>query len=281
MEFNKYLNTQKKKIEKALDRYLPLSKDYPYIIHKAMRYSVFNGGKRIRPIMAITAFRVCGGKGNIIMPIACGLELIHTYSLVHDDLPAMDNDDLRRGKPSSHKKFNEAIAILTGSALFTEGFRLLGSLNNPKIAKRLVLYISEKIGSKGMVGGQVVDIELDKKLKNKKSFKNNLLRKLEYVNVHKTAALIEASFVSGAIAAGADKKTISNIKKYGSLTGFLFQVVDDILDKDGYFTLLGKNDAINKAKDLLRQADKQADKFKEKGLILKELSNYIFNRISF
>ncbi|MFH1076872.1 MAG: polyprenyl synthetase family protein [Pseudomonadota bacterium] len=156
VDIKKYISNKKKLIDKALDSYLPSQKAKPQIIHKAMRYAVFPGGKRIRPILTIAGFEACGSTNNSIMPIACAVELIHTYTLIHDDLPCMDNDDYRRGRLSCHKKFDEGIALLTGDALLTLGFQLLSETGDADVVKE----ISKAIGSCGTIGGQVVDIGL-------------------------------------------------------------------------------------------------------------------------
>ncbi len=154
MDIRKYIRDKKRLIDKALDRYLPLSKMKPQAIHKAMRYAVFPAGKRIRSVLTIASFEACGGRASSIMPVACAIELIHTYTLIHDDLPCMDNDDYRRGKLSCHKKFNEALALLTGDALLTLSFQILSQVGNVEIINE----VSRAIGSRGTIGGQVVDI---------------------------------------------------------------------------------------------------------------------------
>jgi len=281
MEFKEYLDNQKQRIEILLRKYLPSSKKNPSVLHKAMRYSVFPGGKRIRPIMCIAAYEACDGKDDIILPVATAIELIHSYSLIHDDLPSMDNDDYRRGKPSCHKKFNPAIAILAGDALLTLGLNLLTNLDDSHVVKRLISYITSRIGSDGMLGGQILDLEIDSIFTKYKKVavksRDGLLKKFRYVATHKTGALIEAAFVSGAITAGANKEKISNIEKYGYFVGFLFQIVDDILDKDGYVSLFGEKKAICKAKRLLNKSRQQVANLQNNS-ILTQLPEYIFNQ---
>lgn len=285
MDINEYLIDQKKLVENALDEYLPLEESYPGVIHKAMRYSVFSGGKRIRPIMSIIGFNAYEGKGEKILPISCSIELIHTYSLVHDDLPDIDNDDLRRGKPSCHKKFSPAVAILTGNSLLIEGFKLLTFLDNDLVVKKLVSYISEKIGSCGMNGGQIVDIQRNFEFKKVKKMeedeKNNFLKKSEYINAHKTAALIEAAFVSGALTAGAKDEDIKNIEQYAYYIGFLFQLIDDIIDKDGYVSIVGLSETIDKAQGFLKKAKGKALEIDSENEILTQLPDYIFKRANY
>jgi len=154
MDIRDYINKKIQVIDSALNRYLPSSNTRPGLIHRAMRYAVFPGGKRLRPIFTIAGFEACGGRGNKILPLACAIELIHTYTLIHDDLPCMDNDDYRRGRLSCHKKFGEAIAVLAGDALLTLGFQLVSEAGNIDIIKEL----SQAIGSKGTIGGQVEDV---------------------------------------------------------------------------------------------------------------------------
>ncbi|NQV03976.1 MAG: polyprenyl synthetase family protein, partial [Candidatus Omnitrophica bacterium] len=161
MNIKVYIKNKKKLIDKAIDKCLPSLRMKPTIIHKAMRYSVFPGGKRIRPILTLAGFEACGGKESKILPVACAIELIHTYTLIHDDLPCMDNDDCRRGRPSCHKKFSEELALLAGDALLTMGFELLSESGRPDIIKE----VSKAIGSRGTIGGQVVDMEEAKKKK--------------------------------------------------------------------------------------------------------------------
>ena len=163
MRIKTYLRQRAKVIDRYLDRYLPPADRYPHIIHRALRYSVLNGGKRIRPIIAIEANRACGGRFADVVPVACALELIHTYSLVHDDLPSMDDDDYRRGKPTVHRRFGEAIAVLTGDALLTLAFHLMGRRRDPLIQHRIIQDVSHAIGTQGMIGGQAMDIIVKKK----------------------------------------------------------------------------------------------------------------------
>ncbi len=284
MKIKEYFEIQKERVEKKLDKYLPLAEKYPSVIHNAMRYSVFSGGKRIRPIMSIMGFETFKGKGDKILPVACAIELIHTYSLIHDDLPDIDNDDLRRGKPSCHRKFSPAVAILTGDALLIEGFKLLTFVNEDSTVKKLVSCLSNKIGSFGMNGGQIIDIQRSlifddfKNLSNKE--KDKFLKQSEYVNAYKTAALIEAAFMSGAITAKASDADINNIKDYAYCIGFLFQLVDDILDRDGYVLVLGESKTEDKAKKFVEEAKEKAKKVDRDNQLLTELPDYIFQRIN-
>jgi geranylgeranyl diphosphate synthase, type II len=221
-------------IEAALERLLPPENTPPQTIHRAMRYSVFAGGKRIRPILCLEAARIFTENLDGAVHIGCALEFIHTYSLIHDDLPALDNDDLRRGKPTNHKVFGEAMAILAGDGLLTLAFETLASA--PIEAQRCVRAISE-IGSaagtvNGMVGGQVADVEA--------GGKPVTAAMLEYIHRSKTAALIRGSIVAGAIAGGAADYDVERLRRFGDLIGWAFQVVDDILDVEESSAALGK-----------------------------------------
>ena len=270
MDIKGYIAKKKKIIDKALDKYLPSGKVKPQALHKAMRYSVFPGGKRIRPVLVIAAFEACGGKEKAIMPVACAIELIHTYTLVHDDLPAMDNDDSRRGKPSCHKKFNEAIAILTGDALLTLGFQLLSEAG----CLETIGDISKAIGTYGTVGGQVVDIEETKKEKGKTK------NELDYITSHKTGSLIEASVKAGGIFKNANKKKLKSFSEFGKCIGFTFQLVDDLIDNDGYVRVYGDAHVRKMARLLTERAKSHLDIFGQKAKTLSDIADLILNRKS-
>jgi geranylgeranyl diphosphate synthase type II len=229
-----YLREIAKRVDKALQNYLPPESEFPQKIHEAMRYSVFAGGKRLRPILVLESCRVCGGSDQNALPIACTFELVHTYSLIHDDLPAIDNDDLRRGMPTSHKKFGEAVAILAGDALLAFAFNLLArEVREPEIAQRVILELSAAAGSRGMVGGQVLDVSAPPQE-----------GKEEYINsIHgmKTAALIAAATRCGAIVAEGSADDFSALSQYGCYLGLAFQIVDDILDVESSSATLGKS----------------------------------------
>jgi geranylgeranyl diphosphate synthase, type II len=221
-------------IEAALERLLPPESAPPQTIHRAMRYSVFAGGKRIRPILCLESARIFAESLDGAVQAACALEFIHTYSLIHDDLPALDNDDLRRGKPTNHKVFGEAMAILAGDGLLTLAFETLA--NAPIEPARRVRVISE-IGAaagtvNGMVGGQVADVQAGGKPVDAST--------LEYIHRSKTAALIRGSIVAGAISGGAPDGDVERLRKFGDLIGWAFQVVDDILDVEESSASLGK-----------------------------------------
>ncbi|PKN06614.1 MAG: polyprenyl synthetase [Deltaproteobacteria bacterium HGW-Deltaproteobacteria-5] len=262
-----YLSDRQKIVDEALQRYLPDENNVPHDLHNAMHYSVFAGGKRIRPILCLAALEACGGDMAPAMPVACALELIHTYSLIHDDLPAMDNDDFRRGKPTSHKVFGEALAILAGDALLTEAFVLLSRAEKVRLAaeKRLAVIqeIASAAGAAGMVGGQALDIR------------------------------------TGAILAGANDDKIQSLNVYGSHLGIAFQISDDILNVEGdsrlmgkqtgsdvasgkvtYPTLLGLENAKAKLVEHVESAVAAIEAFDSRALPLRVIARYIMERKS-
>ena len=221
-------------IEERLQKLLPAESTPPKTIHEAMRYSVFAGGKRIRPILCYEAARIFSENCDAAATVGCALEFIHTYSLIHDDLPALDNDDLRRGKPTCHKKFGVAMAILAGDGLLTLAF---ATLANAKLAAEARVWIIAEIGAaagtvNGMVGGQVADLEAEGKKID--------AGMLEYIHRSKTAALIRASVVAGALAGGARDEDVERMRGFGEAIGWGFQVVDDILDVEESSAALGK-----------------------------------------
>lgn len=221
-------------IEAALERLLPAENTQPPSIHRSMRYSVFAGGKRIRPVLCLESAKMFTPSLDAAIHAGCALEFIHTYSLIHDDLPSLDNDDLRRGKPTNHKVFGEAIAILAGDALLTLAFETLAKL--PLEAERRVRVIAEVAAAagtvNGMVGGQVADVEAEGKQIGADA--------LEYIHRSKTAALIRASIVAGAIAGGAADGDVERLRRFGDNIGWAFQVVDDLLDVEESSAALGK-----------------------------------------
>ncbi|MDD5089407.1 MAG: polyprenyl synthetase family protein [Candidatus Wallbacteria bacterium] len=231
MKLSSYLKQKKMQVDCWLDELLPAPETKPETIHKAMRYSVMAGGKRIRPILAILSAEMFGAEGEDVKLPACSLELIHTYSLVHDDLPSMDNDDFRRGKPTCHKVFGEAIGILAGDALLTEAFNLLHRCPTP-ILPSLVREISAAAGSCGMVGGQVLDM-----LSTGQEIE---IEELKTMHRLKTGALISTPLVIGALAAGLSDKDIELVRLFGGHLGLLFQITDDLLDATGDEDELGK-----------------------------------------
>jgi len=221
-------------VDAQLERLLPGEDVRPPSIHKAMRYSVFAGGKRIRPILCLEAARIFAPEPSAALFPGCAIEFIHTYSLIHDDLPSLDNDDLRRGKPTSHKQFGEATAILAGDALLTLAFETVAAA--PVNAERrvaMVTEISTAAGTvNGMVGGQVADLEAEGQRVGAET--------LEYIHRSKTAALIRASITAGAICAGANAEDVARLRSFGETIGWAFQVTDDILDVTESSAALGK-----------------------------------------
>ncbi len=295
MDLNIYLNERENIINKALDNLLPVEDEFPQRLHKAIRYSVFAGGKRIRPILAMACTEVFGKGIENIINTACAIELIHTYSLIHDDLPAIDNDDLRRGKPTCHKAFGEAMAILAGDALLTAAFDIMAKTpvkggDEARLLLKVIHEIGKAAGSSGMVAGQAVDIESEGK-------EGVAFPVLEYIHIHKTGELILASCRAGAIMSQAGDKELEAITKYGEAVGLAFQIADDILDVEGskeetgkgvggdekkgkitYPSLLGIDEAKKRAEDLVDMAVTSLKDFDEKAEPLRKIARYIVER---
>lgn len=234
MKLPDFLEQDRLAVDQALDRLLPPAATPPETIHQAMRYSVMAGGKRIRPALCLGTARLFDPDPRGAMEIACALEFIHTYSLIHDDLPALDNDELRRGQPTCHKKFGEAMAILAGDGLLTFAFETLAKAPLEDSRRvRAIAEIATAAGTvSGMVGGQVADVEAEGKPAN--------AAMLEYIHQSKTAALIRASCAAGALAAGAAEADVARIRRFGGKIGWAFQIVDDILDVEESSAALGK-----------------------------------------
>lgn len=222
----------------ALEQILPPSDEKPLRLHEAMRYSVFAGGKRLRPALCITACEACGGTIEQALAAACAIELLHTYTLIHDDLPAMDNDTLRRGQPTCHIQFDEATAILAGDALLTLSFETIAKV--PNIGNQLALELARAAGSRGVIGGQAEDLSAEGKAPDAAT--------VQYIHQNKTAALIRAACVMGGICAGADFQTLENLRIYGENIGLAFQIVDDLLDETSTEKELGKDIGSDKAR---------------------------------
>lgn len=245
MDLARYIEERKKLVDGALDRLLPSAADPPAALHEAMRYSVFAGGKRLRPVLCIAAAEALGTDPLPFLPAVCALEFVHTYSLIHDDLPAMDDDDLRRGRPTSHRVFGEALAILAGDALLTLAFGAIAGMEAPPPAVRtaLVAELAAGSGSAGMVGGQVLDLAAEGREISAGA--------LEEIHARKTAAMIEASVSFGALLGGAGAAQEEALRTYGRSLGMAFQVTDDILDATGNEEKMGKrtrqDDAARKA----------------------------------
>jgi geranylgeranyl diphosphate synthase type II len=288
------LEEGRRRTDEALERLLPTSDTRPASIHQAMRHSVFAGGKRIRPILCREASRaVAGNLPGGIDELGAALEMLHTYSLIHDDLPALDNDDLRRGRPTCHKVFGEALAILAGDALQTEAYQVLAALRcSPERRVSIIEEIARRTGTVGgMIGGQVVDLEAQHHRADAET--------LEYIHRSKTAALITASVVSGGMYAGASSQQITALACFGQAIGLAFQIVDDILDvtqsseqlgktagkdvaseKLTYPALFGLEESRKKTTSLLDYASKALEEFGSRGLVLEALARFLVERES-
>jgi geranylgeranyl diphosphate synthase type II len=274
--------------ESALDELLPPEKTYPQEVHRLMRYSTFAGGKRIRPCLVMAAYEACGGKFGDTAPLHAGaaIEMFHTFSLIHDDLPCMDDDDFRRGKPTAHKAFSEALAVLGGDALCIVAFEVFARFNRTDI----ITEIARALGTDGMIGGQVVDIESEGKNVNRKT--------VEYIHAKKTAALIRACVRIGGLLANAPPAALAALSEYGSSVGLAFQVIDDILDEESTTEQLGKDAGSDRekgkatfpsvvgmaeskkcAKELIEKAWKDLEPLGAKGAMLRELAEFIRIRI--
>ena len=221
-------------VEKALEQLLPSEEITPGLIHKAMRYSMLAGGKRIRPVLCLASCEAVGGNADLAIPFACALELIHTYSLIHDDLPCMDNDDFRRGRLTNHKVFGEGIAVLAGDALLTMAFEWMSTAKgvSDSCKVRTIQELSSASGSQGLIGGQVMDLTSEGKPVDAKT--------LEYIHLHKTSCLIEASVKIGALVGEASDQALQSIAQYGRCLGLAFQITDDLLDVVGNAEKMGK-----------------------------------------
>lgn len=294
LDLKEHLKEKKRLVDKFLDDYLPKADVHPKSLHEAMRYSLFAGGKRVRPILCIASCEAVGGDIDTVMPVASAIELIHTYSLIHDDLPAMDNDDYRRGRPTNHKMYGEAIAILAGDALLTLAFVLLSDKGlNKRIDSDSLLSIIKRLssasGSAGMVGGQAADIQASGKEVN--------LPEVEYIHIHKTGALIRASVCIGAIAGNASKDELSALTRYGEAIGLAFQIADDILDIEGskdeigkdvgsdiakekvtYPSVIGISESKKLAKGLIDKSIEAISTLGDKAEPLREIARYIVER---
>lgn len=280
-------------IDAHLDKYLA-PKDNPQgIIYEAMRYSVFAGGKRLRPVLMLMTCEMCGGDINEVMPFACALEMIHTYSLIHDDLPAMDNDDLRRGMPTSHKKFGEATAILAGDALLTKAFEIVSQYSGSETARamRAINILAVSAGTEGMIGGQIVDMESENK--------TITLDELRYLHLNKTGAIIRSACAIGALMSGADETKIQAVDEFAKNLGIAFQIQDDILDVEGteeelgkpigsdaeenkntYVSLFGAEKSRELSLSYSEKAKKALETFGENAEFLRELTDYLTERKS-
>lgn len=294
MDIKGYFSKIKEEIDTALDSCLPSEDDYPPEINRAMRYSMFAGGKRLRPILLIASAEALGGKRETVLPFAGAIEMIHTYTLIHDDLPALDNDDFRRGRPANHKIFGEAAAVLAGDGLLTTAFQvmtdvtLMDGIPAPIIC-RVTNEIARAVGTLGTIGGQIVDMQSEEQRID--------ISTLEYIHTHKTGKMICAAVRAGAILAGGSEKEIKVLTDYGEKIGLAFQIVDDVLDIEGdqkklgkdvgsdiekdkatYPSILGIDESKTKANKLVEQGIASLRDIGEKGKILNDIARYIVKR---
>ncbi|MBE9057560.1 geranylgeranyl diphosphate synthase CrtE [Sphaerospermopsis sp. LEGE 08334] len=287
-----YLKERQKLCDTALDQSIPVV--YPEKIYDAMRYSLLAGGKRVRPILCLATCEMIGGTIEMAMPTACAVEMIHTMSLIHDDLPAMDNDDYRRGKLTNHKVYGEDIAILAGDGLLALAFEFVASQNPENVPTQRTLQViarlGKAVGAAGLVGGQVVDLESEGK-------SDISLETLNFIHNHKTAALLEACVVCGGIIAGASPEDVKKLTRYSQNIGLAFQIIDDILDitatqeqlgktagkdltaqKVTYPSLWGIEESRAKSQQLVEEACAELESFGEKAVPLQAIAHFIINR---
>lgn len=290
-DLSAYLVKRKEAIEVALDSALPVI--YPEKIYEAMRYSLLAGGKRLRPILCLASCELAGGTTSMAIPTACALEMIHTMSLIHDDLPAMDNDDYRRGKLTNHKVYGEDIAILAGDGLLTYAFEFIATKTEnvpPQQVLQTIAYLGRAAGAGGLIGGQVVDVESEGKT-------DVSLETLNYIHAHKTGALLEACVVCGAILASASEADLQRLSRFAKNIGLAFQIIDDILDitatqeelgktagkdvqagKVTYPSLWGIEESRRQASQLVADAKAQLAVFGSKALPLLAIADFITSR---
>ena len=294
MTLKEYLLEKRTIVDEALKHYLPEMSGPKEELYRAMRYSLFAGGKRLRPVLCIAAAEAVGGTSEDVMPVACALEMIHTYSPIHDDLPAMDDDELRRGKPTNHMVFGEAIAILAGDGLLTEAFRVMACPELLEKAgaenfRKVIEMVASASGACGMVAGQALDIKAEGE-----KIDTSLM---EIIHEHKTGALLKASVTTGAILGGGSDKEIVSLEQYGKNIGLAFQISDDILDIEGDSKEMGKQTGVDiergkntypsiygmeKSKTMLREiiydAVETLSAFKDKAEPLRRIAFYIIER---
>ncbi len=286
-----YMEERRLWVDQALDQYLAPENVWPERLNESVRYSLFAGGKRLRPILAIAAAETLGKNQEDVMPFACALEMIHTYSLIHDDLPAMDNDDLRRGRPTNHKVYGDAMAILAGDSLLSEAFRVLSESlpeKNPAQVLHVIKRLSEASGPQGMVGGQVQDLMSEKQKIS--------IEALEHLHRHKTGKLIQVSVEGGALLAGADPRQVEAFREFGACIGLSFQIADDVLDIEGgeeigkdlgsdlekekatYPSLLGLAESKKLAHHWTQRALQSLEMFGDSAEPLREIAEYVVYR---
>jgi geranylgeranyl diphosphate synthase type II len=290
----RFLERERGRIESVLRDVLPPATARPASVHKAMRYAVLSGGKRIRPVLSVLAYRACGGRGEAVYSAGAAIELIHNFTLIHDDLPCMDDDELRRGRPTVHVRFGEAVALLAGDALLSLAFELVASLGvsrrvSPETATAVIYEIARATGTRGVVGGQVVDMESEGK--------RVPLGTVRYIHARKTGALIACSLRVGGLLAGAGSRRMNALTGYGERLGLAFQIVDDIRDVSATSRELGKTKArdaerakatyprvvgparsLKRARALAEEAKREATHFGAHGSYLRELADYVVRR---
>ena len=290
-DFKHYAAKSCEQVNKALDRFLPAAKTKPATIHRAMRYSIFAGGKRMRPLLCLAAAEACGGTAEEAMPLACAVECIHTYSLIHDDLPAMDDDDFRRGNPTNHKVFGEGIAILAGDGLLTQAFEVIAQAKGwPRYShQQLVLELARASGSLQLIAGQVADLEGEGR--------KTSLAQLQYIHERKTSALLCCSVRLGGMSANCTPAQLQALTDFGKNVGLAFQIIDDILDvtqtsetlgktagkdqaaqKATYPAILGLEKSKKEAKRITDLAFKSLKAFRGKAVALEALAKYLLER---
>jgi geranylgeranyl diphosphate synthase type II len=286
-----YLHSQTRRVNEALNRFLPPARTKPTTIHRAMRYSLFAGGKRLRPVLCLAAAEACGGDSDQALPLACAVECIHTYSLIHDDLPAMDNDDFRRGKPTNHKVFGEGIAVLAGDALLTQAFEIAAQCRGwPRYSHRdVILELTRAAGSLQLIAGQVADLEGEGK--------SISATQLRYIHERKTSALLACSVRLGGMSANCTPAQLHALTDFGYLVGLAFQVIDDILDvtqtteqlgktagkdtqaqKATYPAILGLEKSRRIARELTQRAFAALGRFRGHPHVLGALADHLLNR---
>jgi geranylgeranyl diphosphate synthase type II len=293
VNLDSYLSSRQSLIERALEKYFPPGETHLHRLNEAVRYSLIGGGKRLRPILLMAAAEAVEGESSDVLPFACAVEMIHTYTLIHDDLPAMDDDVLRRGKPTNHVVFGDGVAILAGDALLTEAFRIMaqccGSGTSRSRAVQAMTEIAEAAGPRGMLGGQAADLEAEKTPPD--------LPTVEFIHVRKTGALIRACIRSGAILAGAHTNVLHRLTRYGEILGVAFQVADDILGaeapasvtgkvpgRDGFLekmtypAVLGLPETKRRAAELLDEALVEIEGFSESAAPLRDIARFIVGR---
>jgi len=293
-QIDKYISKKRAVVEKRLKKFFQTGNKRQSLLKDSIRYSLLANGKRLRPVLCLASCETFNGNLSQALPVACAIEMIHTYSLIHDDLPSMDNDNLRRGVPTNHKVYGESTAILAGDALLTDSFNLIVKEGIKKnistdIICELIVLLSTAAGSDGMVEGQVLDLESD-------TNKNVTVAELKKLHLLKTGALISASAVAGAIVAGAKNDEIKNLKKFSDSIGLAFQIKDDLIDdnkagktgksggsdrknnKSTYLTVLGKKKSLSLIEDLTKRSNYHLDRIDRNTTILKNLADYLGKR---